>query len=193
MFRKLRWNRDRAMVAFFVSTGARAEELLGLTGEMINWGDQLIGVWRKGGNLQWVPAAPDAFIWLRLYFLERGTPGPKEAVWLTLREPSEKLAYGALRAVLSRINVLLETNWSVHDLRHTFAIRALEGGMAAHQLQELLGHASLDTTSIYATPRAEEVIEAHRAALTARRPAGDVGVPDSYDASELATLFESHL
>jgi integrase/recombinase XerC len=71
LFRKLQSHRDRAMAAFYVSSGARASELLGLTGDMINYGDQLIGVVRKGGARQWLPASPDAFVWLRLYQLDR--------------------------------------------------------------------------------------------------------------------------
>jgi integrase len=48
LFRKLKSHRDRALAAFYVSSGAPASELLGLTGDMINYGDQLIGVVRKG-------------------------------------------------------------------------------------------------------------------------------------------------
>lgn len=189
LFRKLRWNRDRALVAFYVTSGARAFELLGLTGEMVNYGDQLIGVTRKGGALQWIPAAPDAFVWLRLYQLERGTPRPRESVWLTLREPSRPLTYAGMRAVLSRINVLLGANWTLHDLRHTFSLRALEGGMPLHELQEILGHQSLETTSKYVVPRMDDIIEHHRAAMT-RRPVGDTTVPDQYDAAEMSALFD---
>ena len=50
LFRRMRSHRDRALLAFYVSSGARASELLGLTGDMVNYGDQLIGVIRKGGN-----------------------------------------------------------------------------------------------------------------------------------------------
>lgn len=188
-FRRLTSNRDRALVAFYVSSGARATELLELTGEMVNYGDQLIGVVRKGGDLQWIPAAPEAFVWLRLYQLERGTPGPGDRVWLTLREPARPMTYGALRAVLRRINDVLGSNWTAHDLRHTFAVRALEGGMPAHELQELLGHQSAETTSIYTKPRMEDVIEHHRAAMT-RKPAGEVVVAENYDADEMLTLFD---
>jgi integrase/recombinase XerC len=129
LFRKLKSHRDRALAAFYVSSGARASELLGLTGDMINYGDQLIGVVRKGGARQWLPASPDAFVWLRLYQLDRGTPGDGQPVWLTLREPHRPLTYDALRAVMGRVNRLLGANWTLHDLRHTFAIRALDGGV----------------------------------------------------------------
>jgi integrase/recombinase XerC len=163
LFRKLKSHRDRALAAFYVSSGARASELLGLTGDMINYGDQLIGVVRKGGARQWLPASPDAFVWLRLYQLDRGTPGDGQPVWLTLREPHRPLTYDALRAVMARVNRLLGANWTLHDLRHTFAIRALDGGVPMHEVQDLLGHASLDTLAVYSKPRLEDVVAHHRA------------------------------
>ena len=60
--------RDRALVAFWVSTGARASELLGVSCRDADPGQQLIAVIRKGTrHLQQLPASPDAFVWLRLY------------------------------------------------------------------------------------------------------------------------------
>lgn len=40
-------DRDRALLAFYVSTGARASELLGLTTDRVDLSGQLIGVLRK--------------------------------------------------------------------------------------------------------------------------------------------------
>ena len=61
LFAQLGSNRDRALVAFWVSTGARASELLGATAADADPGQQLITVIRKGTRaLQQVPAAPDA-------------------------------------------------------------------------------------------------------------------------------------
>jgi site-specific recombinase XerD len=158
---------------------------------MVNYGDQLIGVIRKGGALQWLPAAPDAFVWLRLYQLDRGAPAAGDPVWLTLREPHRPLTYDALRAVMGRVNDLLGSNWTTHDLRHTFAIRALDGGVPMHELQELLGHASLNTLTVYAKPRLDEVVAHHRAAF-AHGPAADGGrrsTDSGYDRDDLNTVF----
>lgn len=193
LFRGLRSHRDRALVAFYVSSGARASELLGLTGDMINYGDQLIGVLRKGGGRQWLPASPDAFVWLRLYQVDRGTPGGGQPVWVTLREPKRPLSYDALRAVMGRVNRLLGSNWTLHDLRHTFAIRALDGGVPAHEVQELLGHASLDTLSVYSKPRLEQVVSHHRAVFDRQSAGSPAQAPTAatpaYDPAALATVL----
>jgi len=189
LFRRMRSHRDRALLAFYVSSGARASELLSLTGDMINYGDQLIGVVRKGGSRQWLPAAPDAFVWLRLYQLDRGTPGEGEPIWLTLREPLRPMTYDALRAVFGRANELLGSNWTTHDLRHTFTIRALDGGMPMHEVQEILGHATLNTLTVYSKPRLEEVVAAHRDVFEHRADQGAGPTPEGYDPAALATVL----
>ena len=64
LFSALPSNRDRALVAFWVSTGARASELLGATTGDTDPGQQLITVIRKGTRfMQQLPASPDAFVW----------------------------------------------------------------------------------------------------------------------------------
>jgi hypothetical protein len=70
----------------------------------------------------------------------------------------------------------------VHALRHTFATSALDHGVDVVELQELLGHSSLDTTRRYLDATAaglREAIAAHpaQAALkrfTGPRPAGSL-------------------
>jgi hypothetical protein len=68
-------------------------------------GQQLITVLRKGtGALQPLPAAPDAFIWLRLYQTQVSglvPPGRDEPLWWTLRRPFRALTYDAARAMFS--------------------------------------------------------------------------------------------
>lgn len=73
IFARLRSHRDRALVAFYVSTGARASELLSVTAGGVDPGRQVIRVIRKGsGAVQELPASVDAFVWLRLYQVEMG-------------------------------------------------------------------------------------------------------------------------
>lgn len=179
LFAALGCNRDRAIVAFYVSTGARASELLGVTCGRVDVGQQLIGVIRKGsGALQWLPASADAFVWLGLYQHELGAEvprGPVDPLWQTLRRPHRGLSYPAMRAVFCRVNAALGTNWTLHDLRHTAARRMIaDPGLSLPDVQWLLGHALITTTQIYTTPSAGEVIErmrGHYAAQAQPRPA----------------------
>ncbi|MGP3959465.1 hypothetical protein ACTWPT_25990 [Nonomuraea sp. 3N208] len=68
LFEAMASSRDRALLALYVSCGARPSELLGITGAHLNYGEHLVGVIRKGTRaLQWLPASPDAFVWLLLY------------------------------------------------------------------------------------------------------------------------------
>ncbi|MFC6868004.1 hypothetical protein [Haloechinothrix salitolerans] len=81
MFARLPSHRDRALVAFYVSTGARASELLSATQGGVDPGRRLITVVRKGSRqLQELPASPDAFVWLRLYQVEMQELIPAGAV-----------------------------------------------------------------------------------------------------------------
>jgi hypothetical protein len=73
--------------------------------------------------LQPLPAAPDAFVWLRLYQAQLSglvPAGRDEPLWWTLRRP---LGSAAARAMCARANAALGLNWSLHDLRHTAAYR----------------------------------------------------------------------
>ncbi len=163
LFAQLGSHRDRALVAFWVSTGARASELLGATVGDVDPGQQLITVIRKGTRvLQPLPAAPDAFVWLRLYQAQLAglvPAGRDEPLWWTLRRPFRALSYDAARAMFTRANAALGANWSLHDLRHTAAYRmARDPQMPLTDVQWVLGHAHLSTTQRYLNPVTEDVI-----------------------------------
>jgi len=197
LFARLGSHRDRALVAFWVSTGARASELLGATQEDADPGQQLITVIRKGSRaLQRLPASPDAFVWLRLYQAQvhgLAPAGRDQPLWWTLRRPFRPLSYHAARAMFVRVNALLGANWSLHDLRHTAAYRmARDAAMPLTDVQWVLGHAHLSTTQIYTTPLEADVI-ASVLAHCARRASGQAppsGAPGT-DAAALRYSPES--
>jgi site-specific recombinase XerD len=97
IFARLGSHRDRALVAFYVSTGARASELLSVTQGAVDPGRQLITVVRKGSReLAQLPASSDAFVWLRLYQVEMAEHilrGRTRPLWWTLRGPARPLTY----------------------------------------------------------------------------------------------------
>jgi site-specific recombinase XerD len=164
LFARLGSDRDRALVAFWVSTGARASELLGVLCSGADPGQQLITVIRKGSRaMQQLPASPDAFVWLRLYQQQvRGLvpAGPDDPLWWTLRRPFRPLGYHAARAMFVRANAAVGAGWTLHDLRHTAAYRlARDPAVPITDVQWVLGHQWLSTTQLYIVPAAEDVIE----------------------------------
>jgi site-specific recombinase XerC len=200
LFAQLPSHRDRALVALWVSSGARASELLGCRQRDADPGQQLITMVRKGTRaVQQVPASPDAFVWLRLYQAQTRGMVPAKAddpLWWTLRKPLRPLTYHAAYRMFCRANAALGANWSLHDLRHTAAYRmARDPEMPLTDVQWVLGHALLSTTQIYTTPLPEDVITgvlAHHArrANRAAQPSSDVGPPmASYRPETLSILF----
>ena len=196
LFARLSSHRDRALVAFWVSTGARAAELLGATVADVDPGQQLITVIRKGSRaLQQLPASPDAFVWLRLYQaqLQDLVPfGPDQPLWQTLRRPFRRLSYHAAYRMFARVNAGLGANWGLHDLRHTAAYRmARDPDVPLADVQWVLGHAQLSSTQLYVSPLPEDVIASilahhHRAGQVSPAPPPAAA---GYRAESLDVLF----
>jgi integrase len=181
LFAGLACNRDRALIAFYISTGARASELLGARQGLVAPEEQTIGVIRKGSRaLQHLPASADAFVWLRLYqqeLLGVVPRGPEEPVWWTLRRPFRPLTYDAARMVFTRVNRLLGANWTLHNLRHSAAKRMVrDPHLSLADVQWVLGHAHITTTEIYTAPAQDEVI-AHVLAHHERQRTGQARPP----------------
>ena len=196
LFATLGCHRDRALVALWISTGARAAELLSAWCAGVCPGDQTITVVRKGTRaLQALPASPDAFVWLRLYQeqLQGLVPaGGDDPVWWTRRRPFHRLTYHAARAMFVRANESLGANWSLHDLRHSAAYRmARDPLMPITDVQWVLGHAHLTTTQIYTQAAGKDVIAGVLAHY--RRQAGKSGQtpppPAAYRPESLDELF----
>jgi len=198
IFARLPSHRDRALVAFYVSSGARASELLSARRNGVDPGRQVITVVRKGTReLQQLPASADAFVWLRLYQVETEgllPAGSRQPLWWTLRRPFRPLTYHAVHRMFERVNERAGTDATLHSLRHTAAYRMAEDpSLPLTDVQFVLGHAQLTTTQIYLTPRKEDVIRrvlAHHAeqvrqAESRARPAPAPG----YRPETLTVLF----
>lgn len=197
LFAALACNRDRALVAFYISTGARASELLGVRQGLVKPEEQVVGVVRKGSQaLQLLPASADAFVWLRLFqqqMLGVVPKGPDEPLWWTLRQPFRPLSYDAARMVFNKANAALGANWTLHDLRHSAAKRMLrDPQMTLADVQWVLGHAHITTTEIYTAPTPDEVIAhvlAHHNRQRAHQERPPAPPAPGYRPEVLATLF----
>ncbi|TDP28412.1 site-specific recombinase XerD [Nocardia ignorata] len=193
LFAALRSNRDRALVAFYLSSGVRASELLGMRLNDVDAGHGTIKVISKGSReLAEVPASADAFTWLALYLMEADQHGclADGLVWHTLRSPFRPLTYHATRAVLMRANTLLGTNHSLHDLRHTAATRMLDDpAFTLVDVQTILRHASISTTLLYTRPRLEDLIAKVTEHHAQARPDPLTQIGDGYNAAQVRELL----
>jgi integrase len=189
LFEAMGNDRDRALLAFYVSSGARAAELLGLRMEHVDWAGQRVWVTTKGSRTQdAIPASPAAFVYLTLYFDAQGTPDAGEPVWRTLRGETRPLSYSAMRRVLQRSNRRLATNWTLHDLRHTAAARmAADPRLTLAEVQTILRHRHLSTTERYIKPQVEELFDKLREYYA--RPAPARHLPAGYKPEDVEAVF----
>lgn len=198
IFAALPSHRDRALVAFYVSTGARASELLSANVGGVDPGQQLITVIRKGtGAEQQLPASSDAFVWLRLYQLEMAKLIPKgrrQPLWWTYRTPLRPLTYHAVHRMFERAGGRSGSTATLHALRHTAAYRMAEDPhLPLTDVQYVLGHSQLASTQIYLTLRTEDVIRRvlqHHAEQTRRAiEAAPAPAAPGYNTDSLDVLF----
>ncbi|MFF5085359.1 tyrosine-type recombinase/integrase [Actinoplanes sp. NPDC000266] len=189
LFEAVGCDRDRALLEFFVSSGARAAELLGVGIDDIDWAGQRLWVISKGTRArQMVPASPKAFVFLARYLDEAGPPPPGSSLWRTQRGAPKPLAYWALRRIMQRVNARLGTNWSLHDLRHTAATRMANGGkLTLAEVQAILRHADIRTTGRYLATRVEDLAE--KLAEHYARPRPAISYSAGYDPADITAVF----
>ncbi len=182
-------DRDRAAVLLYVSSGARASELLGVRPCDIDWAKQLFWVVTKGtDDREQVPASPQALIILAAYLDTIGLPPATEPVLRTRRGPDRPLTYWAMRRVIQRANEKLGTNWTLHDLRHTAAKRmANDPSLTLAQVRAILRHSDLATTGIYLNERVEDLFDALQAHYN--RPRVQRTFAPGYDPEDMKAVF----
>ncbi|MGO8895403.1 MAG: tyrosine-type recombinase/integrase [Streptosporangiaceae bacterium] len=189
LFAAMGCERDRALLEFSVSSGARAAELLGVCPEEVDWAGRQVYVISKGTRRREpVPASPQAFIHLARYLDECGPRRLGEPVWRTRRGPDRPLSYWALRRILQRADDLLGANWSWHDMRHTACARmASSPELTLPEVQAIMRHASIQTTSRYLAVRVEEIFDKLTQHYNLPRP--DTRYPAGYAADDITAVF----
>ncbi len=148
--------RDRALFELAYASGLRAEELVSLDVESIEFDSETVRVEGKGGKTRLVPVGEHALSALERY-LARARPALD-----ALGDRALFLSKSGRRLSTSDVRRRLRT-WArqaaafapaladahPHALRHSFATHLLEGGADLRAIQELLGHAAISTTQVY--------------------------------------------
>jgi site-specific recombinase XerD len=145
--------RDRAMFELAYASGLRAEELVDLNLESIDFDAETVRVEGKGAKTRFVPAGEPALRSVTRY-LERGRPAltsADEERALLLSKSGRRLSTSDVRRRLKVWARHASQQGAVHPhaLRHSFATHLLEGGADLRAIQELLGHSSISTTQVY--------------------------------------------
>lgn len=155
--------RERAMVLLSLKAGLRAVEIAGLTWGCIRDDDSLIElVSTKGGKPRTVPVNKDLRKVLQAYRGECKRTGDGDPVFVARHaKPGERLTPNAVAAWFRDLYTrrLGWTGYSSHSGRRTFATQAarkatLAGG-SLRDVQDMLGHASLNTTQRYLEPSSD--------------------------------------
>ncbi len=141
--------RDHAVLELLYGSGLRVAELCGLGAGDIDLGRRLVTVWGKGSKQRQVPLgqpAADALDeWLRRGRSQMAKADtPVDALFLN--RGGGRLGPRDVRRILDR---RAGSPTHPHALRHSFATHLLDGGADLRVVQELLGHASLQTTQVY--------------------------------------------
>lgn len=152
--------RDAAMLELFYATGARISELSHLDIEDIDTSTRTVRLFGKGSKERIVPVYRRALEAVQAY-LSSGRPQliassgrveslqGKHALFVSKR--GNRMDANALRYRFRSLcrSAGLPADVTPHVMRHTFATDLLTGGADLRSVQELLGHASLSTTTLY--------------------------------------------
>lgn len=150
--------RDRVIMELFYSSGLRLSELVGLNREDFDVSALLLKIRGKGRKERIVPLTKLAADLLTKYLnhAERhvkidGHRAEKDTTALFLNRDGGRLTPRSIDRNFKRylLQSGLAAHVTPHTIRHTIATHWLEAGMDLKTIQVLLGHQSLETTTIY--------------------------------------------
>lgn len=141
--------RDLAMIDLLSSTGIRVGELVKLNIQDVDFENRECVVFGKGNKQRRVYFDARTKIHLQKYLSER--QDSNEALFVSLSKPNERLLISGVEIRLRKIGRELNLHKvHPHKFRRTLATMAIDKGMPIEQVQQLLGHQSIDTTLQYA-------------------------------------------
>lgn len=157
---------DQAVLELAYASGLRLSELRELRLEQMHLDAGFVTVIGKGNKERVVPVGRSAVAALQKY-LEIGrpklvTPKSPAAVFLTSRGSkfAQSTLWGRIKRRARRSGC--DRNITPHMLRHSFATHLLEHGADLRVIQELLGHANINTTEIYTHVSGNRLRDVHR-------------------------------
>jgi integrase/recombinase XerD len=163
--------RDRAILELLFCTGIRRGELINLKLYDMNLEKGTLFIRKgKGKKDRVVPTGERSLLWLEKY-LDESRPrlvredrkGDKENNALFLNNRGRAMKHYTL-GILVRKYVKaagIDKEGCCHMFRHSMATLMLEGGADIRYIQQMLGHAKLETTQIYTRVSIDKLKEVH--------------------------------
>lgn len=145
--------RNKAILELMYATGLRVSELINLTIHDINFEMSFVRTLGKGKKERIVPIGDYALKALCVYIYEYRNQllikGWND--YLFINNHGTKLTRQAIFKMIQNLahEKGIQTTFSPHTLRHSFATHLLQNGANLRDIQEMLGHSSLSTTQIY--------------------------------------------
>jgi tyrosine recombinase XerC len=154
--------RDRAILEMLYSTGMRIGELAAVNMEDVDLLGEVVKAKGKGKKERLVPLGRPAVEALRAYLdVRNGFRGSGRGGHRALfrNKNGGRLSDRGVRRIFQKYarQAGLRSEVTPHTLRHSFATHMLNRGADLRSVQELLGHASLTSTQIYAHVTAEKL------------------------------------
>lgn len=143
--------RDRALLEILYAAGLRISELVDLDVDDIDLHARTVRCIGKGDKERIVPMGHVAKKAVEAW-LVRGRPSmrPTSAAFLVNRRGGRLTRQGSWKILKKHAEIAgLGDTVSPHTLRHSFATHLLDNGADVRVVQELLGHASVNTTQVY--------------------------------------------
>ena len=153
--------RDRALLETMYATGCRASETANLRVADVNLDRAYLKCQGKGGKQRIVPLGRRAVAALRAYLASRAALDTPTVFVSRSGKPLSRIVIWQLVKKYAR-RIGLSQRVSPHTLRHSFATHVLAGGADLRTVQELLGHASINTTQNYTHIDRERLRQIHR-------------------------------
>jgi integrase/recombinase XerD len=145
--------RDKAMLELLYATGIRVSELIGLNMEHLNLSAGFVRCPGKSKE-RFIPLYPAAVRALTEY-VNRVRPQMLERVGdnaLFVNMSGERMSRQGFWKIIKHYQEKagIKKEITPHTLRHSFAAHLLENGADLRSIQEMLGHADISSTQIYA-------------------------------------------
>jgi len=135
-------HREYVILHFLLNTGLRRSEICGVIWDDIDLENNTLKVFGKGAKFRHVP--------LNSKTLELIHTLPKNKEYVFQTQIGTQLNHEALRTIFIKYTKLMGRKLHPHLMRHTFATHLLAACGNPVTVKEILGHADLKTTMIYA-------------------------------------------